>query len=302
MTDNRVIVIVGPTGSGKSRLAVAIAKFLNSEIINADAFQVYKEMSIGINKNSTEKMQGIVHHLHDFISIKEEWNVKLFQKMAREKIADIKSRSMIPIVCGGTGLYVNALIKDYKFIENEKEYEFSAFSNMQLWNMIRDIDEEESTKIHVNNRRRLERALTILKNSGIKKSVSDSIGQNYTYEPLIIFLNPNMKSLAIDLRKRVDSMLKEGWIEECNYIKSNFKDYEKLNAMKAIAYNDICNDIIDPEKIYKQNLNYAKKQVTWFRNKNKDKTLVFNFDKFDDNLVKDVINKIDEWVKKTWVD
>jgi tRNA dimethylallyltransferase len=302
VTDNRVIVIVGPTGSGKSRLAVAIAKFLNSEIINADAFQVYKEMSIGINKNSTEKMQGIVHHLHDFISIKEEWNVKLFQKMAREKIADIKSRSMIPIVCGGTGLYVNALIKDYKFIENEKEYEFSAFSNMQLWNMIRDIDEEESTKIHVNNRRRLERALTILKNSGIKKSVSDSIGQNYTYEPLIIFLNPNMKSLAIDLRKRVDSMLKEGWIEECNYIKSNFKDYEKLNAMKAIAYNDICNDIIDPEKIYKQNLNYAKKQVTWFRNKNKDKTLVFNFDKFDDNLVKDVINKIDEWVKKTWVD
>ena len=182
---SKVIAIVGPTASGKSSLSILAAKRLGGEIISADSMQVYQGMDIGTAKITNEEMEGVAHHLIDIQPLNEAWNVKLFQQMCRQKIEEIQARNHVPILCGGTGLYVKAALYDYAFEEedpNEAKImaEISSWSNEQLFAYLEQEDPQSLEKIHPNNRQRLLRAVVMAK-SGKRKSDRDA---NQKHEPI----------------------------------------------------------------------------------------------------------------------
>lgn len=260
----KIIVIIGPTSSGKSNLAIKVAKEFNCEIINADCFQVYKELNIGTNKPKKEEMNDVKHHLVDFISINDEWDIKKFKEHS-EEIIDNSNKTMI--VTGGSNLYIDALINNYDLNNEKRSNKFSHFSNEEMFDKLKLINEELANKIGVENRKRLERAL---ENNGVMNQK-----KNIKYKCFIIFVNPNREYLYSKINNRVDEMILDGLLDEVKQISNN----KNLNALKAIGYKEIIkNDfILDKETINlikKNTRNYAKRQLTWCRNKfNSDLTL-----------------------------
>ena len=169
---NKVVVVVGPTGIGKTKLSIALAKFLNSEVINGDAFQIYKNMNIGTAKVREDEKDGVKHHLFDICEIDENFSVYDYQRLCREKMEELFSRNIIPVIVGGTGLYLKAALYDYRFQTQEKldMSEYDNYSNEELYEKLKEMDEEAALKTHPNNRRRVLRCLEICLSSSKTKS------------------------------------------------------------------------------------------------------------------------------------
>ena len=275
---SKIIVIVGPTGSGKTYISVELAKMLKAEIINADSVQVYKEFNIGSAKATKEEMKGIKHHLLDFVDIDREYTVYDYQKDARKKLDSLIKKDKNVIICGGTGLYIKSLLYDYNFSEEHIELkDYSSYTNKELKDKIDSIFPDNN--IHVNNRQRLERFLGAYEASG--KIIKNENKDKKVYDFITIGLTMDRDTLYERLDYRVDVMINNGLIDEA----------KSLYKKKAVIFNSVIgykeftkyfnNDITLDEtiKLIKQHTrNYAKRQYTWFNNQMDTKWFNINLD------------------------
>ncbi len=260
-----VIVITGPTATGKSDLGIFLAKKLNGEIINADSTQIYKGMNIATNK--VKDTEGVIHHLFDEKSLLEEYTVFDYQRDARKIIDDILSRGKTPILVGGTGLYINAALFDYKF-EDKLHDEYDEYSNDDLYDMLLKVD--PNTNIHLNNRVRVISALNYYNANG--RPYSEKEKDNVLlYDTLFIGLTTDREVLYYKINQRVDKMVEEGLVKEA-------KDLYDLGirskaVMTPIGLKELF-EYFDGEvslekaieKIKTKSRKYAKRQYTWFNN------------------------------------
>ena len=210
-----VIVILGPTAVGKTKLSVELAKKLNGEIINADSTQVYKNLNIGTAKVTEEEKQNIKHHLFDIKDIKEDYTVYDYQKDARSKIEEILNKNKTPILVGGTGLYIKSALYDYKFSDEPTKNNYDNLSNEEIYNELLKYDKD--TKIHINNRKRLIRALNYCVSTNLPFSQKEKTDK-LIYDSIFIGLTTDRKVLYDRINKRVDVMVTEGLLEEAKQI------------------------------------------------------------------------------------
>ena len=271
-----LIVIVGPTGSGKTDIALKLAVFYHAPIINADAFQIYQEMDIGtakIDKNSEEYKK---HYLLDIVKPNQSYSVKQYQEDFRNIYLKLKKDYKDIIVCGGTGLYIKAALYDYAF-EDEEEVDISdleSMSNEELATLLKELDPKALETIHVNNRKRVIRAIQIARTHNINKSESIEKQMHALYfkdeEVKFLFLNPNREALYENINKRVDVMFEKGLIDE---VKGLLNKYQlSTTAKAAIGYKEVIDYLQGDypleeckELIKKRTRNYAKRQVTFFK-------------------------------------
>ncbi len=274
---SKVIVIVGPTAVGKSALSIELAKNFNGEIINGDSIQVYKGLNIGSAKITEEEKQGVVHHLLNYKELSERYDVAIFQKDAREKIEEINKKGKIPIIVGGTGLYIKALLYDYEFVKisnNIDEYKYKDYTNEQLHQKLKELDKKTAKTIHPNNRKRVIRAL-IMAESGIKKSDQEKKQKGIMiYDAKIIGLTMDREKLKERIHLRVDKMIEEGLIEEINTLFNNYS--LKSQGFAGIGYKEMIPYHLNQEplekcveKIKTHTRQFAKRQYTWFNNQMK---------------------------------
>lgn len=283
MKTQKIIAIVGPTASGKSALALKLIKDLNltSEIISADAFQIYEELNIGVNKPNAEELKVTKHHLINCCKINQPWDIKKFQDLAKLIIKELNNKKIVPIICGGSHLYIDAVLNNYQLSDIKNLIKVNDnLTNEQLFNELYQIDQEEAIKITVYNRRRLIRALEICQNLGIKKSQKDQ-NKFAVYNVLYIFCNPPRDYLYSQINERVESMIKMGWIDEVSTLLKKYHNFLLTQACKAIGYNYIANcilqnNLIDLEEIKKMTRHLAKRQITWCKNHYRDNVIYFD--------------------------
>jgi len=274
-----VICIVGPTAVGKTRLSVELAKRLGGEIISGDSMQIYRGMNIGTAKATVEERQGVPHHLLDEKNPEEGYSVAEFQEAVRKKIAEIKARHRIPILVGGTGLYIKAVLYDYEFAngqyrtKTEDEEKFNHLTNEQLHQELAKIDPASAEEIHQNNRKRIIRALEIFEQTGEQKSKKiQQQKHELLYDALLIGLTDDREILYERINNRVDAMIKNGLLEEVRALfDSNIP--ETAQSIRAIGYKELYPyfrgelDLTTTVDLIKRNSRrYAKRQFTWFRN------------------------------------
>lgn len=290
---NKVIVILGPTAVGKTKLSVELAKKINGEIINADSTQVYKNLNIATAKITEEEKDDIVHHLFDVKEINDDYTVYDYQKDVRKLIDDIKSRGKTPILVGGTGLYIKAALYDYEFDEEELIVsDYSKYSTDELYSMLLKIDSE--TKIHKNNRKRIERTLDVYNSKGKldKKTNKDTL----LYDSIFIGLTTSRELLYDRINLRVDKMLDAGLLEEAKWLYDT--NVRTKAVMTPIGYKELFeyfdgNITKDEaiELIKKNSRRYAKRQYTWFNNQMNVNWFNVDFDNFN-NTINEVYNYI----------
>ena len=276
-----IICVVGPTGVGKTKVSIELAKKYNAIILNADATQIYQELNIGSAKITEEEKQDISHFLFDIKKPNEDYSVADYQKDAREILNTYKDRNII--VVGGTGLYIRALFYDYEFNDKNKK-DYSIYSNEELFNMAKEINPEMN--IHMNNRVRLENYIDV---NGNIKNDSKPI-----YDVIYVGITTSREELYNKINQRVDKMFDDGLLEE---VKILYQKYPESNILKrAIGYKEVIkylNNEISLEEtkelIKKNTRHYAKRQYTWFNNQLDVKW--FNKDN-------DVIERIDQFVKE----
>lgn len=285
---NKIIVIVGPTGVGKTKASVELAKRLNAEIINGDAVSVYKELNIASAKPTLEERSGINHYLLDKVDVCDNYTIYDYQKDARVAIEQIKEKGKNIIVVGGTGLYIKSLLYDYKFHEEE----INRYDDLTNDQIILKIKEYGKFDIDYSNRRRIVRLLSKLENNIPLSEKADII-----YPSIIIGLTTDRDTLYKVINNRVDNMIKNGLLEEINNLKDRYKDSRVLNS--AIGYkefNDYFNDNNienTVEKIKHNSRKYAKRQFTYFKNQFKTKWFDVSYDNFNKT-----IDEIYEYIKK----
>lgn len=285
-----ITVIIGPTGVGKTKLSLELAKIYNAEIINADAMQVYKEMNIGVAKvNDT---MGIKHHLLSIRSVKEPYSVYEYQKNGRELLDRFIKDNKNVIIVGGTGLYIKALLYDYKFDDEIINESYDNLTNEEILNEIKKVN--DGIVIHVNNRKRLVRTLNKLKNNNIILNNENKLLYNNVH---FIGLTVDRKELYEKINDRVDQMMKEGLLEEVKDLYD--KKINTIPINTAIGYKELYkyfDNIITKEEaielIKKNSRHYAKKQYTWINNKMNVKWFNVNFDNFNNT-----INEVNEYIK-----
>ncbi len=281
-----IIVIVGPTGVGKTKLSIELAKYYNASIINADAVQIYKGLDIGSAKITEDEKEGIKHYLLDIKDINEEYSVCDYQKDAR-KILDSNLDKNI-IFCGGTGLYISAALMDYRFYEDENNLTYDEYSNEELYELV--LKKDKNSKIDKNNRVRIIRFLN-------KKNI-DLVKPILLYKNVIfIGLTTNREKLYEVINKRVDKMFDDGLIDEVKKLYKDNKDSKILN--RAIGYKEVIKYLKQEisleeakELIKKNSRHYAKRQYTWFNNKMDIKWFNVNYENFAETifLVKEYID------------
>ncbi len=288
----KIIVIIGPTGVGKTKMSVELAKAFNGEIINADSMQFYKDLDIGTAKIKEEEKENIKHHLFDIKDVSEMYTIYDYQKDAREIIDKLKKEKKTPIMVGGSGLYIRAALYDYQLSKENLILDYSPYTNEQLLEKCLEID--KNCNIHVNNRKRLERYLN--KNANNTKIINDS---KPVYDFVLIGLTTDRANLYNIINNRVDKMVKEGLIEEVK------KFYDKGIRSKAIMtgigykelYSYFDNSITLEEAIElikKNSRHLAKRQYTFFNNQFKDiKWFNVDYDNFN-NTVEKVISYIND--------
>ncbi len=305
----KVLVVIGPTSVGKTKMGVELAKALNGEIISGDSMQIYKNMDIGTAKVTNEEKEGVVHHCVDILEPTCEYSVKNFQDTVREKIKEITLKGKLPIIVGGTGLYIKAALYDYEFSETSDDHtrineKYKDYDNEALYNHLLMIDEKSAKELHPNNRRRVLRAIEIFEETGEKKSDILSKQEHVClYDAYFIGLTLQRDVLYERINKRVDIMVNNGLEEE---IMNLFKEYDlcrEHQSMKAIGYKEwfdyfegkICKDEVY-ELIKKHSRQYAKRQYTWFKNQFDVHWYHVNLDCFDktvNQVLVDVKNKYD---------
>ena len=285
-----IIVITGPTAVGKTKLSIELAKKYNAEIINYDSVQVYKDMDIASAKVTKEEMDGVKHHLIDFKNYNEDYTVFDYQNDGRKKIEKLQNDNKNIVLVGGTGLYIKALLYDYKFNKEEENSEYENYSIEELYNKIMSID--SSIIVDKNNKRRLIRTLINLENNSISNN-----GDVLLYKDVYFIGLETSRDILYDrINRRVDIMLENGLIDEAKY----FYNKERTKAvMTPIGYKELF-DYFDNkctldeavDKIKQNSRHYAKRQFTWFKNKMDIKWFNVDFNNFD-NTIKEVIDYID---------
>ncbi|MFR2844607.1 MAG: tRNA (adenosine(37)-N6)-dimethylallyltransferase MiaA [Finegoldia magna] len=307
----KCIVIVGPTGVGKTRLSIFLAKRLNSEIISVDSMQIYKYMDIGTAKVEPKYQKEIKHHLIDIVEPNENFNVEQFQSLCIDKIEEISAKNKIPIIVGGTGLYINSITHKLEFntvkSDEKLRYELENIAesqgNQKLHKMLEDIDPESASKIHKNNVRRVIRAIEVYKLTGHKFSeINDKFDHyNDDYDFYIIGLNDDREILYKRINQRVDEMIDEGFMAECKYIyeltDENSQSIQAIGYREAFMYlnNEISfKDMVSLMK--KNSRKYAKRQLTWFRQDERIHWMnLEDFNKFED-IEKNCLENVKEWL------
>lgn len=274
----KVIVVIGPTSVGKTKMGVALAKKLNGEVISGDSMQVYRQMDIGTAKVTVEEMEGVKHHCIDILDPKDQYSVHDFQQTVRKQITEIISRGHVPIIVGGTGLYIKAALYDYTFSEMENNHDeinekYKDYTNEQLYDYLKQIDEESAKILHFNNRRRVLRAIEIYEQTGQKKSeIINEQEHICLYDAYFVGLTLPRELLYKRINLRVDLMMKNGLQEEMESLIKQGLTREN-QSMKAIGYKEWfdyfegkCDLNEVSENIKKHSRQYAKRQFTWFKN------------------------------------
>ena len=274
-----VIVITGPTAVGKTDLSLFLAHKLNGEIINADSTQIYKGLDIATNK--VQDTEGIKHYLFNEKDLRDDYSVFDYQKDAREIIDDILKRGKVPILVGGTGLYINAALYDYKF-EAKVNAEYEGISNDELYKMLLEVD--PNTTIHLNNRVRVISALNYYKANGKPYSEKEK-NMNLLYDTIFIGLTTDREILYYKINKRVDKMVEEGLIEEAKEVYDlGIRSKAVMTPIGPKELFDYFDGNITLEEaidlIKSKSRKYAKRQYTWFRNQMKVKWFTTNYDDF----------------------
>lgn len=295
----KVIVIVGPTASGKTGVSIEVAKKLNGEIISADSMQIYREMNIGTAKVTPEEADGIKHYLVDVANPSEEFSVAKYKSLAEEAIEEILAKGKAPIIVGGTGLYVSTLTngielseeKDDDIIRKSLEKRFELEGIDSLYNELTEVDPESAQKIDKNNTRRVIRALEIFKSTGKTKTQLDKESIKETqYDYQIYGISIDRDELYDRINQRVDVMIEQGLIEEVKQLKEKYK-FSKT-ALQGIGYKEVINFLdgnISKEEmieiIKQESRRYAKRQMTWFR---RDKSIKWYS---RENIVNEIIKQ-----------
>ena len=311
----KIIVISGPTGIGKSKVAVELAKKLgNAEIISSDSMQIYKEMSIGTAKVTDEEMSGIKHHMIDEVSIHDNFSVYDYQKKAKKLISDMNKQGTIPIIIGGTGLYINSLLYKLDFSSEAEDKELREKLNKEaelygkeyLYNKLKELDPEYSEKLSVNDTFRIIRALEVIYKSGNKYSEENKNFREYNdeYDKLIYILQTDRGLLYDRINKRVDKMFDAGLLDEVKDIIKDMSSEEIASnrALLAIGYKELISYLqgeITYERavdlIKQKSRNYAKRQLTWFRRESEANFIDMNFED-----IEQTINIIYNDIMKRW--
>lgn len=286
MTANKplLVVIVGPTAVGKTELSIELAKKIGGEIISGDSIQVYRGMDIGTAKVTKEEMQGVPHYLIDILDPNEPFSAFAFKERAQKLITEITERGHIPIIAGGTGLYIQSLIYDYPFdkeeISPEKEQEvkekmaqLESLSNEALHDYLKSFDPDSAEDIHPNNRKRVLRAVEYyLKTKKLLSYRKKTVQFTENYDTLLIGVEMSREILYQRINCRVDSMLEHGLLQEVEQLMN--QGYTSCQSMQAIGYKELIpavnheipiNQAVD--KLKQHSRNYAKRQMTWFKNK-----------------------------------
>ena len=285
-----IVAIVGPTGVGKTKMSVELAKKYDAEIISCDSMQIYKGMDIATAKVTTCEMQGIKHHMIYIKNVNEDYSVYYYQKDARKILDELLKKNKNVVIVGGTGLYLKALLYDYRFNKNDNKKDFSSYSNEELYNLVKSIDKD--TKIHKNNRQRMESYL----NNHDKKE--NKYGNKLLYENVkIIGLTRPREELYNAINKRVDKMLDDGLIKEAKAFYDKKINSKAINT--AIGYKELYmyfdGKITKDEAvelIKKRSRNYAKRQYTWFNNQMNVKWFLVDVNNFT-KTIDEVINYIE---------
>lgn len=297
MDKPKVIVICGPTASGKTSLSISLAKKINGEIVSCDSMQIYKEMDIGSAKPTVEEMQEIKHYLVDFVSPEKRYSVSEYKEDASKAIEEIINKGKTPIIVGGTGLYLNSLIYNIQYNEmevdlnyrRELEKEAEEYGLEVLYNRAKEIDPEAMEKVSANDKKRITRVLEIYNATGRNKTeLEKKSRKEVPYNYLIFGINMERSILYDRINKRVDIMLEQGLIEE---VENVYNKYEKFpTAMQGLGYKEVVEylegktskeEMID--KIKQETRRYAKRQLTWFR-KNKQTIWLDAQDKIQNNI------------------
>ena len=289
----KVIVITGPTGVGKTKMSVSIAKLLDGEIINCDSMQIYKGLNIGTAKIKEEEKEGIPHYLFDIKNVNEDYSIYDYQIDARKVIDDILSRGKTPILVGGTGLYIKSAIYDYKLNEEKSNNDYEDYTKEELYDMLVKIDPK--IKIDKDNKRRLVRALNYYIENG--KMISSNKTNELVYDTIFIGLTTERSKLYSIINSRVDKMIDDGLIEE---VKSFFDNKIHTKPLvNGIGYKELYGYFDDKltlgesvDLIKSNSRHYAKRQYTFLRNQLDVKWFNVDFENFS-NTIRDVYDYIE---------
>ncbi len=282
MTEKKnLVILTGPTAVGKTKLSIELAKRIGGEIISADSMQVYKHMDIGSAKIMPDEMEGVVHHLIDVLAPTEEFDVFRFQQMAKAKMQEIYERGHIPIIVGGTGFYIQAVLYDIDFTQSDEDSalrsELEEFARKQgahaLHEMLREVDPEAADEIHENNVKRVIRAIEYFRQTGEKISVhnKEQREKHSPYNFCYFVLNDDRAKLYERIDKRVDLMLESGLVEEVQKL-LDMGCLRESTAMQGLGYKEIIDYLqgkTDLERavylIKRDTRHFAKRQITWFK-------------------------------------
>ena len=306
---NDLFILAGPTAVGKTDISIKIAQKLGGEIISADSMQIYKYMDIGSAKVRADEMKGIPHHIIDIVDPDQSFNVSDFKRIAEQNIEEITARKHIPMVVGGTGLYINSLICCYDFTDAGTDQSYrnclmelaESKGKEYVHDMLKDVDYGSYEKLYPNDLKRVIRALEVYRMTGVTITEYNSKRQEYLspYNLEYYVLNMDRAALYNRINLRVDLMIKSGLIEEVESLKA--RGYNgSMQSMKGIGYKEILYYLDGKitleeavELIKKGSRNYAKRQLTWFRKDPRAKWI--NKDEFDsdDEIVEHLVNIID---------
>lgn len=308
----KVIAVVGPTASGKTRLGVSLAEKFSGEIISADSMQVYKSMDIATAKPSKDEMKGINHHLISFLSPEESFSVASFIKLAHKAADDIKERNKLPIIVGGTGLYIDYFLSGISLLELARDEKVRSALNERLKSEgaevllteLKKIDPQTAEMLHLNDTKRIIRALEVFMTTGKTLSQQNELSRSSPskYNSLYIGLNYKDRKLLYErIDKRVDEMIKIGLLSEAE---SYFSKYKSETAKEAIGYKEL-KPFFDNEKTLEECVcslktatrRYAKRQITWFRRNESIRWFYID----DYTTVKELEEKVCETVRR-WLD
>ena len=281
MTKEKLIILAGPTASGKTSVSIDLAKRLNGEIISADSMQVYKYMDVGTAKISVEEMCGIKHHLIDVLDPKEDFNIVKFQNMVKNAIKEITKRGHLPIIVGGTGFYIQSIIYDIDFdneedntsIREELEREYDSMGADYMYERLKKIDSISAENIHKNNKKRIIRAIEyfMINNAPISSHNETQRNKISPYDFRFFVLNPPRDILYERINQRVDIMVEKGLLKEVKSLKQMGLSKHNI-SMQGIGYKEIIEYLEGDvsletaiENIKQNTRHMAKRQVTWFK-------------------------------------
>lgn len=305
-----LIILTGPTAVGKTKASIGLAKAINGEIISADSMQVYKYMDIGSAKIHPEEMQGVKHYLVDELEPDEEFNVVRFQQMAKQAMQEIYAKGKVPILVGGTGFYIQAVLYDIDFQENDEDHSYREELEVlakekgasYLHQMLAKVDEESAKEIHENNVKKVIRALEYHHQTGQKISAHNAQERQKEspYNAVYFVLNDDRKNLYDRINLRVDQMIEEGLVEEVRGLKE--RGYQKeMVSMQGLGYKEML-DYLDGiytldeavEIIKRDTRHFAKRQLTWFRReRNVEWINKEEFDYDEDRILAELLRVLD---------